>query len=442
MTTPAAYTPFVPAPMPPSPPFVPPDPTAPFAAGRPGAFTDKQQLDVEMRQQFGTLWRDSRAQASQMKAEQREQDNARTAAHLEAQEYSAEPRMSGRKHSDADVDLGLHWSIGPRIVDDEPGNHAKRSAANAQGDSPWQHLYTTTDSDLRSDPANLQSFYNEINGLSCSDTTCRSGSDVHLDWTGAWPHEAREPFTYPVLIDNSLRLWKSDAFQAVGKPLHAVSYPAPYPFMNSQPPRNREAVRVMASSGECAHIDPYYPASCASFTAGDQVAQIDKFFSENIAQGKVPGAVFVDAAVIEKWGKESSMKGTTALAVRQDPDHRTLIFGLVGGGLAFVSGIFLILFGGTLKKCPRAVASRVQGGWESSKTMAGALWSRCTRVRTPLAPPAKPAEPAQPAMHADTEDSSVVIDDSDSDSGYLDDFSRSSSSASSASSGRSDSKAA
>lgn len=412
----------------------------PFVAGSSGDLTEKQQLDLAMRKEFGALWRDSRAQSSQMKAEQRAHDTARTVDYLEQKDDSASPCMSSRQPAEFEIDL--HWSTGPHSADDERDQSAKRSAANAEGDSPWQHLYTTTYNDIFSDQANLQAFYNEINGYSCSGNSCSSGSDVNLDWTGARPHEAREPFTYPVLIDSGLRIWKYDAFHAVGNRLHAVSIPAPYPFMNNQPPRNREAVPVMASSGECAYITPYQPASCASFSAGDQVAQIDKFFSDNIAKGKVPGAVFVDAAMIEKWGKESSMKGTTALAVRQDISSLYIVLGLAGGFLTFTSCICCYLFRDGLKQCPRAVSSRVKSGWESCKNAASTLWNK--RPRLPLATPAEAGAQAHqdPAkVKAEAEESSVVVDgsDSDTDSGYLGDFS--SSISSSANAGGSDDKA-
>ncbi len=396
----------------------------PFVAGSSDDLTEKQQLDLAMRKEFGALWRDSRAQSSQMKGEQRAQDTARTSNYLEQKDNSAEPCMSSRQP--AEFDLNMHWSTGPRSDDDAPGQNAKRSAANVQDDSPWQHLYTKTYNDIFSDQANLQAFYNEINGYACSGNSCSSGSDVNLDWTGARPHEAREPFTYPVLIDSGLRIWKYDAFHAVGNRLHAVSIPAPYPFMNNQPPRNREAVPVMASSGECAYITPYQPASCASFSAGDQVAQIDKFFSDNIAKGKVPGAVFVDAAVIEKWGKESSMKGTTALAVRQDISSLYIVLGLAGGFLSFTSCICCYLFRDGLKQCPRAVSSRVKSGWESCKNAASALWDK--RPRRPLAPTKETGTQGhQDKAEARADESSVVVDssDSDTDSGYLGDFSRS-----------------
>ncbi len=447
MSVPSISSSFAPSPMPPTPPFGPTHVVTQFATGRPGAFTDKQERDIDMREQFGALWRESREKSSQMKAEQREQDKIQTAAYLEQKENPGAPHMSGREHSGFDFDLDLHWSTDPGSADDEANHSAKRSAANAQDDSGWNRLYFQTRSSIYQDQASLQAFYNELNGYACSENACTSGSSAHLEWTGQRPDGAREPFTYPVLIHNALRIFNPKAFRAAAGRLHAVSFSAPYPHMNDHPPFQREAVRVMASGGECEHIKPYQPASCTTFPAGDPVAHIDKFFNDNRAQGKVPGVVFADSAVIEKWARERSMKGETAIAIGPDRESLPILLGLCIGGITFVTAIGCGMFNDAIKRCPRAVASRVKSCWDGGKSAAITLWKKCQR--TPPMPPAKPVESSAHAeadvvadVEADVEaeESSVVIDDSDSDSGHLDDFS--SSTASSAPADSSENKAA
>lgn len=431
MGSPAISSTFAPAPVPPTAPYGAFDNDASFAAGSSDDLTDKQQRDLAMRKEFGTLWRDSWAQSSQMKAEQRAQDNARTADYLEQKDHSAEPCMSNRQP--AEFDLNLHWSTGPGSDDDAPSQNAKRSVASAQDDSAWQPVYTKTSTSLFQDQASLQSFYNELNGLACSDNACSSGTSVSLEWTGQRPDDGREPFTYPVLIDNALRVFDPKGFNAAGSRLHAVSFPAPYPFMNNRPPFQREAVRVMASSSECEHIKPFQPASCTTFPAGDPVAHIDKFFTDNRAQGKVPGAVFADRAIIEKWARESSLRGGTALAIGTDKESINIIIGLCIGSFTLVSAIACCMFRGAVKQCPRALASRVKSCWNSGMSAASTLWNKCLRT-----PPVPAARSAGPSPQAEVEDDSVVIDDSDSDSNsaHRDDFSSSTASSTLASSSK------
>ncbi len=338
-----------------------------------------------------------------------------------------EPRMLARER----LDLELPWGPIPEPAGPQSGGQSRRAVGSEQDESPWQppasqwqHLYTTTSTLIYQDAANLQSFYNELSRHTCSDNQCTSRNDVHLDWTGPRPNEAAEPFTYPVLIDNALRTFIPEGFHAAASRLHAVSIAAPFPFMHSAPPRNRDAVPVMATGSECEHIKPYQPASCTTFSAGDQVAQIDKFFSDNRAQGKAPGAVFVDGPVIERWARESRIKGTTALAIRPDID---VVYGLIGGAggfLLILSSYCCWLSRSAITPCPGAVARRVRAGWEKCKSAVGVLWN--LRSRQPLAPPVISARSSAKNTTEDyAEESSIVIEDSDSGSTYLGDFSSS-----------------
>ena len=161
-----------------------------------------------------------------------------------------------------------------------------------------------------------------------------------------------------------------------------------------------------------------------TLAAGVLLAQIDKFFSDNRAQGKAPGAVFVDGPVIERWARESCIKGTTALAIRPDID---VVYGLIGGAggfLLILSSYCCWLSRSAIKPCPAAVARRVRAGWEKCKSAVGVLWN--LRSRQPLAPPVIPARSSAKSTTEDyAEESSIVIEDSDSGSTYLGDFSSS-----------------
>ncbi len=364
-----------------------------LAHAEPG--THKLVLDLYMRQNFPVLWRSAVENTRQTKAKSNRPAPAN------------EPRMASKERIDHELPFG-------------PDENLKRSASGTQDDSRWQAMFTETSTNIFQDPASIQTFYNELNHYACSGSSCSSGSSVHLDYTGPRPNDAIEPFNYPILVDRDLRSLEPEGFHATANRLHAVSIPAPFPFMNDRPPRKREAVNVMAIGSECEHITPYQPASCTSFSGGDQIAQIDKFFNENRAQGKVPGVVFVEGAVIEKWARESSMKGTTALAIRPEKTHLWVLSGL--GGFALLSGLVagLCCCRKKLQQCPGATARFLQAGWAQCRNTVSDWWNRCRPVPAPA--------PAVEVAHADEgADHSIVVDSSDeTDSAHRGDFSSSS----------------
>ncbi len=418
MTTPAIAPQYVPAPLPPSVPPLLRDANAQHTTGSDGAYTDKQRLDLEMHKLFGDLWRAAHAQSRANKAAF-PQPAARS--HGEDTVAVNEPRMSSKERTDHELPFGPEMRQG--------GGDSKRAAAGESNELRWRPVFTKTETGLFQDPASIQVFFNELSSLTCSEHSCSSKPNVHLDCIGPFPDNAIEPFSYPILVDRELRSLEPDAFHATGNRLHAASFLAPFPYMYSEPPREREAVNVMASGKECEHITPYQPASCRVLSGGDPVAQIDRFFAANRNNSKPGGVVFVDGDVIDKWGTESKLlrqSGLTALAIRPDKMIYSLIGGMSGVG-AFIALSLVAYYGREkLKQCPGASARLLRAGWEQFKAGAGALWE--LKSRALLTGPVEPAEnSAQEDAGADAEESSIVIEESDSGSDDFSDFSSSSS---------------
>ncbi len=385
----------------------------------------KLVIDVYMRKHYPDLWRAASEQARQMKAE----SSRPTAAN--------EPRMISKERIDHELPFGPGTWHG--------GSDSKRAAAGESKELSWRPVHTKIETGLFQDPASIQVFFNELSRLKCSEHSCSSTPNVHLDCIGPFPNDAIEPFNYAILVDRDLRNLEPEAFQATGNRLHAASFLAPFPHMYSEPPRQREAVNVMASGKECEHITPYKPASCKALPDGDQVAQIDRFFAENRNSSKPGGVVFVDGDIIDRWGKESRLlreSGMTALAIRPDKTIYSVI-----GGMAGVMVLAILAFPAyygreKLKQCPGGTARLLRAGWGLCKSAASAL--RALTLRAPPEPPSEAAaHPAQKNAPDDAEESSIVIEDSDSASDDLGEFSSSSISNSSisSSSSRADSSA-
>jgi hypothetical protein len=303
----------------------------------------------------------------------------------------------------------------PRMVQ-QAGGQSKRATNADELIYEWKsYCKEGKNTYIFADPAALATFCDEINGLSCDGNGCRSSNSVVLEYIGDAPNEAREPFTYPVLVATNFDKGPyTYVFNAIEGRLGTQTFPPAYPFRGGD--QMREAVPVLAE--DCALINKYgSPESCKTFTAGDKVAQIDQFFTEHKTDSGFKGVVFADPQVIEDWGSKSTLlRGggmITALAVRPKDWRVTKVFIIIGysvGGIAVAIGSAVIA---VKTGCTKKLRDAVSGTVNSMKAAYTAWGQRRAMAQ------------AQASADAGNDDSSIVINSSDSSSGYLGDFSES-----------------